>query len=193
MKTHLTRAGLLCAGLLALAPAARADAPELTIYKQPGFAGEQLTLNGYTRDLAQRGFADQASSLVVSSGRWQVCTQPDLKGDCVVLGRGEYPALDPRLNHRIESARALASYGDESGFYYRPASIDFFEGPGFRGRTLRVDRDVLSFDARASSLVVNEGRWQMCTDPGYEGMCRVFGPGRYARLQAPVGSLRRVG
>src|ERR1700716_4335887 len=84
MRACLTHAGLLCAGLLALAPGARADAPELTIFKQPNFAGEQLTLHGYTRDLAQRGFTDQASSLVVQSGRWQVCTQPDMKGDCIV-------------------------------------------------------------------------------------------------------------
>jgi hypothetical protein len=65
--------------------------------------------------------------------------------------------------------------------------------------TLNRDADTLfdgRFDQRAASVVIHEGTWQLCTDPGYEGVCRVFEPGSYenlGRLHRRVGSLRRVG
>jgi hypothetical protein len=82
-----------------------AQAAEMTIYKQPQFTGEAVTVRNIARDLAPLGITDQASSLVVRSGRWEVCTQPDFQGDCRVLGPGRYPTLDVALNHRIESVR----------------------------------------------------------------------------------------
>jgi hypothetical protein len=60
---------------------------------------------------------------------------------------------------------------------------DSIEGTGF-------DRD-----RGTGSLIINEGRWQLCSDPGYEGSCRVYEPGRYpdvGRLNDQVASLRRV-
>ncbi|HSN20881.1 MAG TPA: beta/gamma crystallin-related protein, partial [Usitatibacter sp.] len=88
------------AGLCGLAQAA-----EMTIFKQPNFSGDEVTVREGARDLAPLGITDQASSLVVRDGRWQVCTQPDYRGDCRVIGPGEYATLDPVLNHRIESVR----------------------------------------------------------------------------------------
>src|SRR6267378_462264 len=64
-----------------------AAAAEITIFKQPNFSGEGLTLRDDTANLANRGFLDQVSSIDVKSGQWQVCTQPDYRGDCVVLDR----------------------------------------------------------------------------------------------------------
>ena len=37
-------------------------------------------------------------------------------------------------------------------------------------------------DDRASSIVVNEGVWQLCSGPAFSGTCRVFTPGRYPKL-----------
>ena len=31
-------------------------------------------------------------------------------------------------------------------------------------------------------LIIHEGQWEVCTDAGFNGRCRVFGPGRYADL-----------
>ena len=198
-----------------------AGAAELTIYKQPNFTGGALTLRNDTANLASSGFQDQASSLVVKSGRWQLCTQPEFKGDCVVVERGEYAALDPKLNHRVESARELVVQADardrrdDRGWNrdgYRDdrswareergeAPLEMYAASGFRGRPVRVWRDIDSlerrdFDQRASSLIIHEGRWQLCSDPGFEGSCRVFEPGSYpqlGRLNNQIGSLRRVG
>jgi hypothetical protein len=210
---------LLLAALL-LAPAAYAA--EMTIYLQPNFQGKQVTLDGNTKNLADIGFTDQASSLVVRSGRWELCTQPEFRGDCVTMGPGEYQSLDQKLNHRIESARLvgggdgqIARYSDRQGARYAAndgyrnerdrgpydVGIKVFSRPGFRGRSEHIDYDVGYLGTRnmddASSVIVMEGRWQVCTDSDYRGMCTTLGPGQYSDLGFGAGrgisSLRRVG
>jgi hypothetical protein len=109
--------------LAATCVAAAAGAAEIRVYKQPNFAGEELTMRRDASNLADAGFQDQVSSIEVRSGRWQLCTQPDFQGDCVVIGRGDYPSLERVLNHRIESAREITRmardrhYGDDRSRY----------------------------------------------------------------------------
>jgi hypothetical protein len=112
----------LCTALVATSLAAgAATAAELRVYKQPNFSGAGLVIRNNANDLADSGFQDQISSIEVRSGRWQLCTQPDFRGDCVVIGRGDYPTLERVLNHRIESVRQLPSsggrYGDDRSRY----------------------------------------------------------------------------
>jgi hypothetical protein len=185
-----------------------AAAAEITVFKQPNFSGEGLTLRGDTANLADRGFSDQVSSIDVRSGQWQVCTQPDYKGECVVLERGQYPTLEKTLNHRIESMREVTRYADRgSDNYYRGGgrgysrnpAVELFAAPDFRGKSMVLDRDADTlFDGgqRAASLVINEGTWEVCTEPDFNGVCRVFEPGSYetlGRLHRRVGSMRRIG
>jgi hypothetical protein len=82
-------------------------AGEVVIHKQPNFTGGALTLRNDSGNLTSSGFQDQASSIEVKSGRWQFCSQPDFKGDCVTLEQGKYATLDQKLNHRVESVREL--------------------------------------------------------------------------------------
>jgi hypothetical protein len=53
---------------------------------------------------------------VVHSGRWEFCTQPNYRGDCVTLARGEYADLDQRLKHRVESVREVDRVADRRGW-----------------------------------------------------------------------------
>jgi hypothetical protein len=79
-------------------------------------------------------------------------------------------------------------------------SIDLYSQPGFRGQSLRVDDNEASlrserFDGRASSVVVNDGVWQLCTEPRFEGVCATLEPGRYprlAQLNDRVSSIRQI-
>ncbi len=95
------------AALAAATICGAAQGAEMTLYKQPRFGGEQVTVTNTARDLAPLGIADQASSLVVRGGSWEACTQPDFNGDCRTLAPGKYATLDAALNHRIESVRQL--------------------------------------------------------------------------------------
>jgi len=82
----------------------------------------------------------------------------------------------------------------------RPGSLELYGREGFNGRSIRVEDNVADlyqrkFDGRASSLVVHEGTWELCTREHFEGRCRTFGPGEYPRLAGlddRVISLRQV-
>jgi hypothetical protein len=214
----------------ALMLASGVAAAQLTLYKQPNFGGGEYTLNDSSRDLKGTDMYDQAASAVVRSGRWEVCSQPDFKGDCMVLEPGRHARLDAKVFHRIESVREIQPvakqepalrrdrYADnrydprsdnrqdnryESRYENRyDAIVEAYTLPGFRGFSMKFDRDTDELNAQLrdegiNSLVVREGQWQLCTEPGFNGYCRTFGPGRYPRLgqlrDLPAGSLRRVG
>jgi len=59
---------------------------------------------------------------------------------------------------------------------------------------MRALNDV-GFNDRASSMIIREGRWELCEDSDFRGFCAVYGPGRYPgldRMNDRVSSLRRV-
>ena len=179
---------LACLAVLGCAGAA-AQAAELTLYEHPNFNGAQVTLRGWTPSVRAIGFNDRTSSLVIDSGRWEVCTDSEFKGSCVILTRGEYPTLDRILNDRISSAREVGSYGDRRGAYsdWGRGTIQLFGRPGFGGRSLTLESDSAAlarsnFDDRAASVVVTRGTWELCSEPDYRGDCRTFAPGRYGDL-----------
>jgi hypothetical protein len=77
-----------------------------------------------------------------------------------------------------------------------------FEGEGLEGRklTLRTDEPDLAdsdFAARAKSILIRAGTWQVCTGTDYRGNCTTLRPGEYRRLDAPyvmaITSLRPSG
>lgn len=69
------------------------------------------------------------------------------------------------------------------------AQVTFYEREGFRGRTFTADRQVWNFDRfgfndRASSAIVERGRWEVCEDARFSGRCVVLRPGQYPSLAA---------
>ena len=90
--------------------------------------------------------------------------------------------------------RSDRRYGQTSG------AIDLYGRQDFRGRSIRLEdnsRDLArqDFDGRASSVIVHEGVWELCTDPGFGGRCQTFRPGQYANLASlddRVSSARQV-
>ena len=82
------------------------------------------------------------------------------------------------------------------------AQITFYEGEGFRGRAFTTDKQVWNFDRfgfndRASSVVVDRGRWEVCEDVGFRGRCMVLRSGSYDSLRGlgldnRISSMRRV-
>ncbi|MBK7645757.1 MAG: beta/gamma crystallin family protein [Betaproteobacteria bacterium] len=68
------------------------------------------------------------------------------------------------------------------------AQVTFYEGEGFRGRAFTTGKSVGSFSEfgfndRASSAVVDRGRWEVCEDDRFEGRCVLLRPGSYDSLR----------
>jgi uncharacterized protein YcfJ len=76
------------------------------------------------------------------------------------------------------------------------AQITFYEGEGFRGRVFTTSGPVdnfapVGFNDRASSVIVDRGRWEVCEHAFFAGRCVVLRPGSYASL-AGMGMDNRI-
>ena len=67
------------------------------------------------------------------------------------------------------------------------AQITFYENEGFRGRTFATNQQVnnfqrAGFNDRASSVIVEQGRWEVCENAGFGGQCMILRRGSYDSL-----------
>ena len=185
MKRTLLVAGLLLAS-------ANTYAAELTLFGQDNFRGERLQAHDAISNLANSGFNDRASSVVIRDGAWQLCDDAYFRGRCVTLQPGRYPSLrEIGLSNRVSSARENGSWGkppappNEGQWGGRSRAV-LFSNPDFRGEQFVVDGNVLpdlaniGFNDRAQSLRVERGYWIFCSDADFQGECRL----RPRRLRA---------
>jgi uncharacterized protein YcfJ len=68
------------------------------------------------------------------------------------------------------------------------AEITFYENEDFRGRAFTTERQTndfsrSGFNDRASSVIVDEGRWEVCEDARFRGKCVILREGSYDSLK----------
>jgi uncharacterized protein YcfJ len=90
------------------------------------------------------------------------------------------------MNRLLKNALAVAAVAIAT---HATAQVTFYQDDGFRGQSFTTDRDVgnfqrFGFNDRASSVVVQGERWEVCEDARFEGRCVVLRPGRYPSLSA---------
>ncbi|HZF16379.1 MAG TPA: beta/gamma crystallin-related protein [Steroidobacteraceae bacterium] len=96
---------------LALAMQA-AEATQITFYEGEGFRGRAFTTDRRVENFKDFGFNDRASSVVVDSGRWEVCEDSRYTGHCVLLRPGAYDSLSGMgVNNRVTSVRLVSDDG----------------------------------------------------------------------------------
>jgi len=83
-------------------------AGQITLYERPDFRGPSVVAVNPVDVVSRQGLGDTASSVVVTDGRWEVCTMEFFRGRCTELLPGKYPSLGVTLNGRIASAREVA-------------------------------------------------------------------------------------
>jgi uncharacterized protein YcfJ len=103
--------------------------------------------------------------------------------------------MNPRVKIIVGAASLLLSI-------QASAQITFYEGEGFRGRAFTTDQNVVDFrgsgfNDRASSAVVDKGRWEACEAVAFGGRCVVLREGAYDSLNRMgindrVSSVRQV-
>lgn len=180
----------VAAAVLALS-ALSANAGEIIFYEFEGFGGPQANLRSITTNFDAIGFNDRANSVRVRSGTWLVCTDAEFRGTCATFARGEYRSLDARFANAISSAREVEIYSSQPSDYpgRSRALIELFDQREYGGQSLSLDTDAenfspVGFNDRAVSIIVSGGTWELCTDAGYRGICRIYSPGRYNDLGA---------
>ena len=182
---------LLVSSALAISTQAAA---QITFYEREGFDGRAFTTENQIGNLAQSGFNDRASSVVVLRGRWEICEDARFSGRCVVLRPGRYPSLGAmNMNNSVSSVRMVTRNDrvDDNRYAPPPAvpQITFYEREGFAGRSFTAENQVGNFERqgfndRASSVVVVRDFWEVCEDAWFAGSCVVLRPGRYPSLAA---------
>ncbi|HVN35766.1 MAG TPA: beta/gamma crystallin-related protein [Casimicrobiaceae bacterium] len=94
-----------------------------------------------------------------------------------------------RFNAILGGAAALVAA-------HAAAQVTFYDAEGFHGSAFMVRQPTpnfspLGFNDRASSAIVEHGRWVACADSGYRGKCIVLVPGNYPSL-APYDMNNRI-
>lgn len=75
---------------------------------------------------------------------------------------------------------------------------DNFAGRVYRTSTTEANLQNVGFNDKASSVIVRNGRWQLCSDAEFRGQCVTLAPGEYGNLRAmglndKMSSVREVG
>ena len=90
--------------------------------------------------------------------------------------------MTKRTVQALLAAAALAAAGQAA------AQITFYERSDFRGESFTTHGAVgnfgrAGFNDRASSVVVERGRWELCEHARFEGRCVLLRPGSYPSLR----------
>jgi len=190
--TKLLNKTLLAAAIIGVASATPAiaqlrggaSAGEAIVFKDPGFRGQALTIDGAIRNLAEARFNDTISSIQVR-GTWELCVDPDYRGKCTVIDGSVRKLSDIRFNDNVTSMRPLG--GGRRGDRPRGdrprgdrgsdrAQVVLFDREGFGGERIGIDGNVpylknVGFNDRARSVKVRSGVWLLCEDPNGRGRC----------------------
>lgn len=219
--------GLSLALATTLALPAMAEHPyrgggEAIIYSNPDFTGRSLRVTGAIPRLADYRFNDRASSIRITGGAWEVCVDANYRGRCEIIEYREDRLNQIRLNNKITSIRPVAygnpgsydrdyrgdrgdRYGRGKGYGYGArynAPVVLFQHPDYRGDALPVTGAVphlnqLSFNDKVSSIAVQSGAWEVCTDPDFRGRCEIITASAselgYYRLNDNITSIRPAG
>jgi uncharacterized protein YcfJ len=98
-------------------------AAQITIYEREGFGGRSVTTHAPIEFLGDYGFNDRASSVVVTSRRWEICEDARFGGRCAFLRPGQYPSLASMgLNNRVTSVRLVGRNIDDGRYVPPPVS-----------------------------------------------------------------------
>jgi hypothetical protein len=134
----------ICA--LALLAFAAQAAAQITLYEHEGFGGRPLSTGTQIDSLVDYGFNDRASSVVVTSGRWQICEHANFRGHCVFLRPGQYPSLAAmHLNDAPSSVRRI-------GRNMRVADRDYVPPPYAAGRDYGRRANERLYEANVTSV-----------------------------------------
>lgn len=172
----------------------------VTFFESENFGGRRFRVEQSFPDFLAARLSEGARSAVVEGSPWELCPDVGFRGGCHVLLPGRYPTL-ANFGGRVSSARPSQEQRAEVRPARPRAAAILFAGPNLSGRPFALGAEGESnldglFNDRASSLRIERGYWIFCSDAGFRGTCRTFGPGDYAtlpfELDGRISSGRRI-
>ena len=130
-------------------------AGQITLYERPDFRGPSVVATERVETVARQGLGDTASSIVVTDGRWQVCTQEFFRGRCTELLPGSYPSMSVSLNGRVASVRQIG--------YSEPLPVTVAPSPSY------VVVDPPPVYSRQPMVPITVARAYLYEDPNFSG------------------------
>ncbi len=101
---------------------------QVTFHEREGFQGRIFTTERPVANFERYGFNDRASSVVVLRDRWEVCSDAQYRGRCVVLRPGRYESLAAMgLNDRASSARIISTNARIPDNRYAPMPVPVYD------------------------------------------------------------------
>jgi hypothetical protein len=189
---HLVLGVALCAGSTAMAG--------ITFYDGENFSGRRISGNDAMPNFRALDFNDDARSVIIEGGPWEICNGTKFDNDCTVMAPGHYATLG-KWSRRISSARPAslppANPVPRAVMSGQSGQVTFYEGDNFAGRHYALQQPVGRLEASggtgwSQSVIVEGGAWEICVDAEFHGDCRVFVPGRYPTLGGLGGRVRSV-
>lgn len=168
------------------------EPPSFIVYEEDGFRGGARKFFSEAPDLNAFDIDGRVESIRFGRGVWRLCTRAYGRGFCRDV-EGDQPNLARIGLGRRVSSIAYVGRGAVAGRHPggRPAGpgrgpdrervvrdpgLILYEDAGFRGRAVPLDAsapDLARYggENRASSLRVFKGRWELCDQPNYGGVC----------------------
>ncbi|MEO5740736.1 MAG: beta/gamma crystallin-related protein [Vicinamibacterales bacterium] len=170
----------------------------ITVYEDPNFRGDSVTLRNEVPDLREHGLNDRISSLEVDGNQaWEVCRDINFGGGCRVFQGTIDDLRSEGWNDRISSMRAVGfSRGSNSsnsgGGWWNPrgnaprgnaprgnprnnqSRLVLFDRTNFRGDARNVVNGTSNLGSagdRARSVQVYGGTWELCDGASRNARC----------------------
>lgn len=83
------------------------DRGGITLYQHADYRGTSRRVEGENRNLQSVGLNDEASSVRVETGIWELCEHADFGGRCIRVDRDVRNLQDMGFNDRLSSVRRL--------------------------------------------------------------------------------------
>jgi hypothetical protein len=167
----------------------------LTLYSDDRFRGSTRVITGPTASLGS--FNDDAQSLRITGGVWDVCEDIDF-GKCRTVDRDMSSLGALGLDKRISSVRPAFGRGGDGSLSPQPERrLVIYDGENYRGRARTYDSAVgrLGSVGSAARSVQVIGTWQLCDGPEFTGRCITISQNapNLADMSNRIGSARPVG
>jgi hypothetical protein len=161
----------------------------IILYDQTNYRGNPSSYSN-----VQTNIGDNARSITVERGTWQVCDGANFTGRCVTVSQSVPDLRTLALGRTIRSVRPAGfvppGYPGPTNY---PGSgsrnwfVVLYDQENFRGTSATFRGENPNIDQRTRSVTVSQGVWDVCSGPNFTGRCQTL------NINVPKFSIYNIG